>query len=93
MARKRMVTRTIDVTYVTVMVVNVEAQSFDEMTYHFNSIPADKLTDADLLKMVAAQCEDGLMPVKVIGQHTESRIYGMPEEDFLLWAQDMGTER
>lgn len=93
MARKRMVTRTIDVTYVTVMVVNVEAQSFDEMTFHFNSIPADKQTDADLLKMVAAQCDDGLMPVKVTACTTESRIFGMPEEDFLKYAEDMGTER
>ena len=93
MARKRMVTRTIDVTYVTVMVVNVDAQSFDEVTCRFTSIPADKLTDADLLKMSTEQCGEGQLPVKVIGQHTESRIYGMPEEDFLLWAQDMGTER
>lgn len=93
MARKRMVTRTIDVTYVTVMTVNVEQQSFNEMTFKFNSIPVDKMTNTELLKMVAEKCDDGVMPVKVTGCQTESHIYGMPEEDFLIWARDMGTER
>lgn len=92
MARKRMVTRTIDTTYVDVMVVNVEKQSFETVTMKFMSVP-DGMNDEKYLKLAAGQCEDGYIPVKVMGAYTESRIYGMTEEMFLQYAEDMGTER
>lgn len=92
MARKRMVTRTIDVNYVDVMIVNIEEQSFDTVKMKFFSLP-DGMNDEKYLKLAAVRCEPGYIPVKVMGAYTESHIYGMPEEIFLQYAEDMGTER
>lgn len=86
MARKRMVTRTINATKATVMVLDGN----DELTTETTVVSGVCETTDEALKAVKAVwgSREGT-PVKVKGIETISALYGMTEEDFINHAKQL----
>ena len=86
MARKRMVTRTLTITYAEVMSVNVETAEVSVNEYVVNgsyNCEPDKL-----LKRLKLEHETPTIKVVAIQKmHEEEVVYGMDEEDFIKYAQ------
>ena len=84
MARKRMVTRTIESTKVTVMAIEVDTAEVCNKTYNLSGVYA---SDAKLLKAVQdAYDNDNLKNVHVVDSERIETIYGMDENKFLAMA-------
>lgn len=84
MARKRMVTRTIESTKVTVMALEVETAEVCNKTYNLSGIYDN---DAKLLKAVQKVYDsDTIKNVHVVASERIETIYGMDENDFLAQA-------
>ena len=86
--RKRMITRTIKVNTVDSMVTNIKTATVEN---HVSIITGDydKETIAKMVcKEVHTESPD-LVFACVTSIETEERIYGMPEEEFMLYAKEV----
>ena len=96
MARKRMITRTIKVTVVTVLGLSSESESARSVHY---TIPGvfTKVTDGKvdfdydkLLKVVKKRYDsEEFTNVKVVGAKQYTKLYGIPEEEFIRVAKEL----
>ena len=96
MARKRMITRTIKVTEVTVLGLSSESESARSVHY---TIPGvfTKVTDGKvdfdydkLLKVVKKRYDSEYFTnVKVVGAKQYAKLYGIPEEEFIRVAKEL----
>ena len=96
MARKRMITRTIKVTEVTVLGLSSESESVRSVHY---TIPGvfTKVTDGKvdfdydkLLKVVKKRYDsEDFTNVKVVGAKQYAKLYGIPEEEFIKVAKEL----
>ena len=83
MARERMVTRTVEFTVGEVMCVHVEFASVEVYEYTVTG----KHTEKELLKILKAEHEtDVFKLVSIQSTHTEEKLFGMPEADFIRLA-------
>ena len=81
MARVRMITRTVDVTTVKVMAVNVatkEVSTIEQTVYSMKDA-----TDAEIMKEVKVYIPADFIPVTIESRETKEIIYGMTEKEFL----------
>ena len=85
MARERMITRTVFTTNYSVMVVNMESKSVENITI---AIPSgDTLTDKAREKAIKAMLPEGKMFVSITGETTTETLYGMSEHEFIRLAK------
>ena len=82
MARKRMVTRTITSTKVTVTVYNTEKDEIQTLDYKLSG----ELSADDALKAIAKEHEE-VHPLKVTEVTVQEELYGMSEEKFIELAE------
>ena len=84
MARLRMVTRTINETVVTAMVVSVADAKVDYSEYKL----ASTYTSEEALKYLKKHYEsEEVKLVSVTNIQTEEKLYGMPESEFMALAK------
>lgn len=84
MARKRMVTRTIESTKATALCLNIETAEPCNIAC---TLPGTYKNPALLLKAVKAEIEtDTLKAVSIVDTEVESAVYGMEEAEFLRMA-------
>ena len=84
MARKRMVTRTVEQTTAQVMTLNITTAEVQVRTYDIGG----KYTDEDLLKKLQKLFQtDTLKLVHIESQTCKQVLLGMDEEDFIRLAQ------
>lgn len=84
MARKRMVTRTVEQTTAQVMTLDVTTAEVQVLTYDIGG----KYTDEDLLKKLQKIFQtDTLKLVHVESQICKEVLLGMDEEDFIIHAK------
>lgn len=84
MARKRMVTRTVEQTTAQVMTLDVTTAEVQVRTYDIGG----KYTDEDLLKKLQKLFQtDTLKLVHIEEQTCKEVLLGMTEEDFIKFAQ------
>lgn len=84
MARKRMVTRTIESTKVTTLALDVTTSEPQNKTYNLSGVYD---SDAKLLKAVQKAFDtDVLKNVHIVSHETIETIYGMDENAFLAQA-------
>lgn len=81
MARKPMVTRTVQTTLATVLCLNTEtAEPFNQTVTLSGSFKDNKA----VMKAVKALIENDTISVaKVVDIEIEEKLYGMPEQDFI----------
>ena len=81
MARKPMVTRTVQTTLATVLCLNTEtAEPFNQTVTLSGTFKDNKA----VMKAVKALIEDDTISVaKVVDIEIEEKLYGMPEQDFI----------
>lgn len=85
--RKRMVTRTIKVSTVEAMVTDiVEAKVFHK--YVVITGDYDNNTLAKMVKKTV-EAEQGMVFACITEVQTEEHIYGMPEDEFLVYAKEI----
>ena len=96
MARKRMITRTIKVTEVTVLGLSSESESARSVYYTipgvFTKVINGKVDyDYDkLLKVVKKRYDsEEFTNVKVVGAKQYAKLYGIPEEEFIRVAKEL----
>lgn len=96
MARKRMITRTIKVTEVTVLGLSFESESARSVHYTIPGVftkVANGKVDFDydkLLKVVKKRYDsEDFTHVKVVGAKQYAKLYGIPEEDFINVAKEL----
>ena len=96
MARKRMVTRTIKVTVVTVLGMSSKSESVRSVAYTipgvFTKVMNGKVDfDYDkLLKAVKKRYDsEDFTNVKVVDAKQYAKLYGMPEEEFIKAAKEL----
>ena len=78
-----MVTRTVKVVTASIMFVNVNA---GEVDYTDITLSGD-LSNDEVLKLAKKQLEDDTIKVvSVVSVHTEEKLYGMTEVDFIKLA-------
>lgn len=83
MARKRMVTRTVEQTTAKVMTLNIKTGEVQVLTYDIGG----KYTDEELLKKLQQIFQsDTLKLVHIESQSCEEVLLGMDEEDFIRLA-------
>ena len=91
MARERMVTRTINVTEVSAMCVDVLTQAVDTKKLE---ISGDVLEGEKLLKAVKSAYETETLKVVAITETTtREELYGMKEIDFIKYAKKLDSDR
>lgn len=84
MARKRMVTRTVEQTTAQVMTLDVTTAEVQVCTYNIGG----KYSDEDLLKKLQKLFQtDTFKLVHIETQRTEELLLGMPEDEFIRLAQ------
>lgn len=86
MARERLVTRTIEVSEVEIMTVNLDTKEVSNVFVILNSLPKD-ITDSQIMAQAKEQMVENLVPVSVISKDTTEVVYGMPEKDFIAFAR------
>ena len=96
MARKRMITRTIKVTVVTVLGMSSKSESVRSVAYTipgvFTKVMNGKVDfDYDkLLKAVKKRYDsEDFTNVKVVDAKQYAKLYGMPEEEFIKAAKEL----
>lgn len=81
---KRMITRTIDLHTYTVRTLNVETAEVLDIDYTIGT----HYSDTKILAELRAQHEtDTLKLVAIVNHTTETRLYGMTEQDFIAHAE------
>lgn len=91
MARTRMVTRTIESTKVTAMVVSVSQQA---VTTEVFNIPQTYANAEKMLKALKEVVEtDDLKVVSIVSSEIEQKVYGMLESKFLQLATELDEKR
>ena len=91
MARKRMVTRTLTLTRITVAIMTndggFETREFDKIPLEIASKSDDKIKDYlnDLYKSI----DTPATVVHILAKSQYEKQYGMTEEQFIAFAQDM----
>lgn len=84
MARKRMVTRTVEQTTAQVMTLDVTTAEVQVCTYNIGG----KYSDEDLLKKLQKLFQTGTFKlVHIETQRTEELLLGIPEDEFIRLAQ------
>ena len=84
MARKRMVTRTVEQTTAQVMTLDVTTAEVQVCTYNIGG----KYSDEDLLKKLQKLFQtDTFKLVHIESQRTEELLLGIPEDEFIRLAQ------
>ena len=86
MARKRMVTRTVTTTKVTVLCVDTVAE---ETVTQVVEVPRTYTDDSKLLKAVKETMDVTVVPVKVISTEIVETLYGMTEQQFIELAEKL----
>lgn len=87
MARQRMVTRTVTITYCEMMCLNVDTAEVQVLTVALTGKITDKKT---ALKVYKKQAEtETFKPVTCNSMTTEDVLYGMTEEQFLEHAKKL----
>lgn len=90
MARERAVTRTINVTNVTAICMDIEKMENKEEVL---TITGDLPTDEQLLKKLRKQYETSVYKVVAIkSKDTVEKLFGMPEVEFLKYAKELDPE-
>lgn len=86
MAKKeRMVTRTIDLTMVEALMVDIVSATVSNVTLQ---VPGKYSNSPELLELVRANNESDTMKVAgITAARPESRLYGMTESEFMLYGQ------
>ena len=85
MARVRMVTRTVKTNRVKAMAVNTDTETIEyKLVYVVGEYDEKTIT-----KKVKALVEDekGITFVKIMEVETTESVYGMTEDEFMLWAK------
>ena len=85
MARVRMITRTVKINAVKVMVVDTTSATVDYRLCHIVGDYDEKTIEKKVKTDV--ETEEGISFVKVMDIETTESVYGMTEEDFMLWAK------
>jgi len=91
MARRPMVTRTIKSTEVKVLGINLANNQTGTKSV---VIPRTYETDKEIIKYLTKNnvFNNDFAPVKVVDSVIHEALYGMPEEDFIKFAQEIETE-
>ena len=90
MARKPMVTRTFETAICEVMTVNTVQAEIENKVVR---LARTYKTDDEMLKAVKAITDtDEVKTVKIISAWTETKLYGMSENDFLKYAVELDAE-
>ena len=90
MARERAVTRTINVTKVTAICMDIEKMENKEEVL---TITGDLPTDEQLLKKLRKLYETSVYKVVAIkSKDTVEKLFGMPEVEFLKYAKELDQE-
>ena len=90
MARERAVTRTINVTKVTAICMDIEKMENKEEVL---TITGDLPTDEQLLKKLRKLYETSVYKVVAIkSKDTVEKLFGMPEVEFLKYAKELDPE-
>lgn len=85
MARVSMVTRTIVATNCTALCINVETAEPFNKVYTISKAPDD---EKKLIKMLQKMEDDeNVKVVHVVDTEVEEKLYGMPETDFIKYAE------
>lgn len=83
--RKRMVTRSITCTDVHIFCVNLEDRSTFEQSI---TLPSTYKDDEKLMKAVEKALQgEPIKAVEVLGSSTRETLYGMTEEEFLMYSK------
>lgn len=84
MARERMVTRTVEEAFVTVMTVNVKTTEIGYDTFHISAtIPKEKA-----LRYIEKHFgSEDYKFVTITGYEVSETLYGMSEQDFIAFAR------
>lgn len=85
MTRERMVTRTIASVNYTVMVVNTEGKTVENIVVSIAS--GDTMTDKARDKAIKEAIPEGKLFVQVVSQEITETLYGMSEQDFIRLAK------
>ena len=85
---KRMVTRTIKVNFVTSMITNIKTATVEN---HLSVITGeyDNATIEKTIKKELNTEESGLLFACITKIETDEKIYGMPEDEFLIYATEI----
>ena len=85
---KRMVTRTIKVNFVTSMITNIKTATVEN---HLSVITGeyDNATIEKTIKKELNTEETGLLFACITKIETDEKIYGMPEDEFLIYATEI----
>jgi hypothetical protein len=85
MARERMVTRTVVSQELTIMTVNMESKTVENITV---SLPSgDTLTEKAREKAIKAMLPENNTFVQVISSELKETLYGMTEQEFIRIAK------
>lgn len=85
MARKKMVTRTVQTTEVILLALDVETAEPQNISVKLAGTFKDKSSALKASKKVAET--ETLKLVQVVGMEVQEALYGMSEDDFLNYAQ------
>lgn len=85
--RDRMVTRTVTVTIAECLCMHIATETPELVTY---ILPGKHASEAALLKKLRREHDSPRFSVvSVQAAHVETRVYGMPEEEFMALATPM----
>lgn len=85
MARIKMVTRTVDITVVKVMCLNMESMQGEVRTFELTGLYNDN--DSVIKDVKKLYESDIIKPVAVVDTETKEVLYGMTELDFIKLAK------
>lgn len=80
--KKRMVTRTVKANRYSVMFCKISTQEVYISEVEF----PESYTEKQVLKNLR-EIDSNIRPVEILGKQTTETLYGMPEEDFIKYAQ------
>ena len=87
MARQRMITRTVGITRITAVVLNVN--TLDSPVQTFTASGKYEQGTKELKSLLASKNTDDLMWIKAESVVYEEKLYGMTEEEFLTHAKEL----
>lgn len=87
MARQRMITRTVGITRITAVVLNVN--TLDSHVQTFTVSGKYEQGTKELKSLLASKNTDDLMWIKAESVVYEEKLYGMTEEEFLTHAKEL----
>ena len=87
MARQRMITRTVGITRITAVVLNVN--TLDSHVQTFTASGKYEQGTKELKSLLASKNTDDLMWIKAESVVYEEKLYGMTEEEFLTHAKEL----